>query len=345
MFEEGFPLKAMKRLQKGFLAALVLVVVIIYFLHRTSLYCYLRTCYTKENFPSDFDYSSLMKAPGIMFVETTETMEPSALAVCSVESAARRNPDKHVYYFMKGFNGNLSHYSHSRYEAIRVLSSLKKVIIAPLRPKTLFQNTPLSAWYQQVNPDWEVYWIHVLSDACRIALLWKYGGIYLDTDIISLKPLDFRNFLCAEGYMTANGAALGFEEHHDFIWECMEEYVTNYKGGTWGHQGPGLMSRVLKRWCPSNNLGQFFDMECKGISYLSPKYFYPISYTNWESYFERWEKSDIEYFFSETNGAHVWNFKNVAQRKQVIAGSGTLMEHFFLTYCPTTYRVLVKRVS
>ncbi|XP_072331050.1 lactosylceramide 4-alpha-galactosyltransferase-like [Scyliorhinus torazame] len=332
----------MKKLQKVLLALLVLLVFIIYFLQHVSLSCYFLTCYSKDEFPSDLDETNIMKAPGIMFVETTDTVEPSALAVCSVESASLRNPDKHVYYFLKGFSGELSHYPRSRHKAIHVLASLKNVTISPLSLKALFQETPLSSWYEQVNPFWEKYWIHVLSDACRIALLWNYGGIYLDTDIISLKPLAFQNFICAEGYEAANGAALGFEKHHQFIWDCMEDYVRNYDGGTWGSQGPALVSRVLKRWCQSNELGPFFNLECKGISYLPPKHFYPISYTNWESYFQHWRKSDIKSFFAETKGVHVWNYKNVGQQKQVTSGSGTLIEYFFSKYCPTTYKSLVK---
>ncbi|XP_043542713.1 alpha-1,4-N-acetylglucosaminyltransferase-like [Chiloscyllium plagiosum] len=332
----------MKKFKKVLLAVPIFVVLCLYFFHH---FCSLLTCYSKEETSLEFDHSALMKAPGIMFVETTDRVEPSPLAVCSVESASRRNPDKHVYYFLKGFSGNMSHYPRSQYEAIRVLSLLRNVTVFPLRLRALFRETPLNSWYEQVNPFWEKYWIHVLADACRLALLWKYGGVYLDTDIISLKPLELQNFLCAEGYQTANNAALGFEKNHEFIWECMQDYVRNYEGRTWGYQGPALMSRVLKRWCQSDDLGQFFNLQCKGVSYLSPNYFYPISYTHWESYFQRWKKSSIETFFSETIGAHIWNFKNVGQQKQVITGSGTLIEYFFSQHCPVTYKLLIKRVS
>ncbi|XP_067897846.1 lactosylceramide 4-alpha-galactosyltransferase-like isoform X2 [Heterodontus francisci] len=344
-FEVKSQPRAMRKHQKVCLVVLTFLAVGIYIACYIPVHCYLQTCYSKDDFPSDFENLSLPKTPAIMFLETTTNMQPSALAVCSVESASRRNPDKPVYYFLKGFSGNLSHYPLSRHEAIRVLSSLKNVIISPLRPRALFQDTPLSSWYEQVNPYWEKYWVHVLADACRISLLWKVGGIYLDTDIISLKPLAFQNFLGAEGYETANNAALGFEKHHKFIWECMEDYTRNYKGSVWGYQGPALMSRVLKRWCHSNNLGQFFNSECKGISYLPPKYFYPISYSSWESYFQPWTKSNIELFFSESKGAHLWNFKSYGQQNQVIAGSGTLLEYFFSKYCPTTYKSLLKSAS
>eukprot|EP00062_Callorhinchus_milii_P000395 gi/632934356/ref/XP_007909060.1/ PREDICTED: lactosylceramide 4-alpha-galactosyltransferase-like [Callorhinchus milii] len=335
----------MKRLHKGYLVALLLVICIVLYLQSTFIYCFLQRCSLKDKYDADFDYSSLITDPGIMFVQTTNEVEPTPLAVCAVESAARENPDKPVYYFMKGLSGNLSQYPFPQYVAAPMLSSIKNVVLVPLRLKALFQNTPLSFWYQQVNPYRQQYWIHVLSDACRLAVLWKYGGIYLDTDIISLKPLQFTNFICAEGYMTANGAALGFQDHHQFMWDCMEDYVINYNGQIWGQQGPHLISRVLKHWCQSDNLGKFLDLQCNGISYLSPRYFYPIKYTEWQRFFQPWNKNDIESFFSDTKGVHIWNFKNVGQQKRVVAGSGTLIENLFIKYCPTTYKVLVKRSS
>ncbi|XP_041037469.1 lactosylceramide 4-alpha-galactosyltransferase-like isoform X2 [Carcharodon carcharias] len=281
--------------------------------------------------------------PGIMFVQTSDELNPSPLAKCAVESAARRNPNKTVYYFMKGFNGNISAYQKPEFNAIPLLSSIPNVVILPLNLDELFSSTRLADWYKEVDPDMEEYWIYVLSDACRIALLWKYGGIYLDTDVISLKPLEFQNFICAQSENGANGAALGFTRSHSFTEMCLTDYVENYDGEAWGHQGPDLMTRMLKKWCETDNLDNFLDKECKGILYLSSNWFYPIPYTNWEKYFERdrWNKNDIENEFSKTSGAHIWNFLSGHYETQ-IKGSLSLMEYFFSKYCPSTYKSLPK---
>ncbi|XP_007909138.1 alpha-1,4-N-acetylglucosaminyltransferase-like [Callorhinchus milii] len=332
----------MKRLHKGYLVAPLLVICIVLYLQNDFNHYFQQRYPLKDKYDVDFDNSSLIPDPGIMFVQTTNEMEPTPLALCAVESAARENPDKPVYYFMKGLSGNLSQYPFPQYFAAPMLSSIKNVVLVPLKLKALFQNTPLSFWYQQVNSSREQYWIHVLSDACRIALLWKYGGIYLDTDIISLKPLNFTNFICSQGNSIANNAALGFQNQHQFMWDCMEDFVTNYNGQIWGQQGPGLISRVLKQWCQSDNLDKLLDLQCNGISFLSPRYFYPIAFAEWQRFFQPWNKNDIESFFPDTKGVHIWNFMNKGQQKRVVAGSGTLIERLFLKYCPTTYKVFVK---
>ncbi|XP_072113076.1 alpha-1,4-N-acetylglucosaminyltransferase-like [Mobula birostris] len=195
----------------------------------------------------------------------------------------------------------------------------------------------------QVNPKKERYWTHVLADGCRLALIWKYGGIYLDTDIISLRSIPFANFTCPENPETLNNAALGFcYKHHTFLWNCMEDFVARYNGDLWGQQGPRLITRMLKRWCDINNLATFIGKECNGISIWITNRFYPIPYPAWGRYYVHWEKEHIERAFSDSYGVHVWNFMNKQKKSKVVAGSGSLLEHFFQLHCPTTYKNLIQ---
>ncbi|XP_048460176.1 alpha-1,4-N-acetylglucosaminyltransferase-like isoform X1 [Rhincodon typus] len=283
--------------------------------------------------------------PGIMFLQSSSELNPSPLVMCSIESAARLNPNKPVYFFMKAFNGSVSTYREPEYRGIPLLSSFKNVVILPLNPKELFSDTPLAGWYEKVDPSKERHWLHVLADGCRLALLWKYGGIYLDTDIISLKPLDFRNFICAESEHSANNAALGFNRSHSFIESCLRDFVEKYIGGVWGQQGPRLITRMLKKWSGTDNLQNLFNKDCNGIVYLSNNWFYPIPYSNWGRYFQKntWNKTsnEIEKEFSKTSGVHVWHYM-FGNKKVQIKESQSLIEYFFSNYCPSTYETIPK---
>ncbi|XP_006012256.1 lactosylceramide 4-alpha-galactosyltransferase [Latimeria chalumnae] len=281
--------------------------------------------------------------PGIMFVETTDAVELTPLTVCAVESAARVYPTRPVNFFLRGFQGNASQYTSPRYLTIPILSSIKNIHIYPLKLEILFHRTPLLNWFKSVRPFWQRYWTLVLSDASRLAMLWKFGGIYLDTDIISIRAIPVTNFLCAEGPQSANGAALGFEDHHNFIWDCMVDFVCHFNGNVFGNQGPKLVSRILKKWCGTQHLGDVIDKQCGGVSYLSSRRFYPIPYFNWTRYFESWEAEQVEAFFSQTYGAHVWNFMNTKQQMKVEAGTGALLEELFRIFCPSTYQIMIKK--
>lgn len=55
---------------------------------------------------------------------------------------------------------------------------------------TIFKDTPLQRWAHNI-PQYKLfdnYFSH-LTDAMRLALLWKYGGIYLDTDAIIMRNM------------------------------------------------------------------------------------------------------------------------------------------------------------
>ncbi|XP_059806165.1 alpha-1,4-N-acetylglucosaminyltransferase-like isoform X1 [Hypanus sabinus] len=332
----------MLSLHKGCLVVLVLVIC-------STLYMYYRYYWSVNDDmlklsrvtdkPDAVIPNKVFKA-GIMFLESTDNLKLMPLAMCSVESAARLNPDKQIYYFMKGFSGNLSQYPETEYRGIHLLSKMKNIVILPLKPIELFKDTPLESWYQKVNPEREKYWAHVLADGCRLALLWKYGGIYLDTDIISLRSLLFDNFTCLESTGYYNNAALGFhQKNHDFIWNCFNDFVANYDGDLWGQQGPRLITRVLKRWCNTDDLIAAAGSTCNGISLLNLSRFYPVPYSSWEKFYAPWKKEDIEHTFSATYGVHIWNFMNSDKKRKVVAGSGSLIEYFFRMHCPTANKL------
>ena len=75
------------------------------------------------------------------------------------------------------------------------------------------------------------------TEILRLATLWHYGGVYLDTDVIIMRPLkpDLHNCLGTEltgKYREAkvlNGAILIFEKGSRFVWEAMHEFNSTYR--------------------------------------------------------------------------------------------------------------------
>uniref|UniRef100_H3B0R8 Alpha 1,4-glycosyltransferase domain-containing protein n=2 Tax=Latimeria chalumnae TaxID=7897 RepID=H3B0R8_LATCH len=274
---------------------------------------------------------------GIVFIETTEELEPPPLVVCAVESAARIYPERPVLLFMKGLPAP-NRTAHS--QAIDLLSKIRNVFVLPLNFKVIFNCTPLQSWYDKVIPENEMYWTHVSSDASRLALIWKYGGIYLDSDVISMRPIPEENFLAAQSSRYSSNGVLGFREHHPFVWDSMKDFVENYDGNSWGHQGPELMTRMLNKLCTLPTFeGPQEDAACQNISFLQPNRFYPIPYSEWEKFFMVLDPFPD---FNQSYALHLWNFMNNKGLK-VEPGSNHLIEKLFIKYCPTTYRVLVQK--
>ncbi|XP_058660934.1 lactosylceramide 4-alpha-galactosyltransferase-like [Ammospiza caudacuta] len=267
----------------------------------------------------------------VFFVETSEQTAPSYLFSCSVESAARTHPASRVVVLMKGLakeNGSLP-----RHWAFSLLSCFPNVEILPLDLTELFSGTPLAQWFLQPQRQQEPHFLHVLSDACRIVLMWKFGGIYLDTDFIVLKNLhNLTNALGIQGDSVLNGAFLSFEAKHKFMELCMQDFVQNYNGWAWGHQGPELLTRVFKKWC---SLGTIKSMSCKGVSALAQEVVYPIPWQDWKKLFGAVSALELQKLLKNTYAVHIWN--KLSHRTKLEIPSQALLAQLYSQFCPATY--------
>ncbi|XP_074067691.1 alpha-1,4-N-acetylglucosaminyltransferase [Macrotis lagotis] len=282
---------------------------------------------------------NILRRRSIVFLETTDRLEPSPLVSCAVESAARIYPERSIIFLMKGLDNNSTYLPlNATYPSFSLLSAIRNVFFFPLDMETLLQETPLFSWYTQINSSAEKSWIHISSDACRLAFIWKYGGIYMDTDIISIRPIPEDNFLAAQASKFSSNGVFGFHHHHPFIWDCMENFIEHYNGNIWGNQGPELMTRMLRLSCNLTDFQKIKDLKCPNLSFLHPQRFYPISYKEWTRYYEVW---DVEPSFNDSYALHLWNYMN-QDKKAVISGSNTLAENLYQKYCPITYKNLIQ---
>ncbi|XP_015484882.2 lactosylceramide 4-alpha-galactosyltransferase-like isoform X1 [Parus major] len=267
----------------------------------------------------------------VFFVETSEQTTPSYLFSCSVESAARAHPASRVVVLMKGLAKE--NVSLPKHWAFSLLSCFPNVEIQPLDLTDLFSGTPLKRWYMWPLRHWEPHFLPVLSDACRIVLMWKFGGIYLDTDFIVLKDLqNLTDALGIQDDVELNGAFLSFKPKHKFMELCMQDFVQNYNGWVWGHQGPKLLTRVFKKWCSIQTIK---SMSCKGVSALAPEVVYPIPWQDWKKLFEPVSALELRKLLKNTYAVHVWNKLSHGTKLEI--PSQALLAQLYSQFCPATY--------
>ncbi|XP_077147408.1 alpha-1,4-N-acetylglucosaminyltransferase-like [Ranitomeya variabilis] len=278
----------------------------------------------------------LKEGDGIIFLESTDQMQPPSLVLCAIESAARVYKNRPVAFFMKGLNNtNIDKTVKRNFPA---LSSLSNVYFFPLSMEDILTDTPLHSWYQKIDPQKQSYWTHVSADACRLALIWKHGGIYLDTDVISIRTIPIKDFLAAQSSQFSSNGIFGFSSHHVFTQTCMVDFVKNYDSTIWGNQGPHLFTEVLKKVCEIPKFIDTEDVMCGNITFFNPKRFYPIPYPAWRKYFQIWDRLST---FNDSFALHLWNFMN-KEKLSVAPGSNTLAEYLYKEYCPSTYGTLLR---
>lgn len=176
------------------------------------------------------------------------------------------------------------------------------------------------------------------SDVLRLLLMWKYGGTYLDTDVIVRKRLDSvgSNFVCNDVANTVNGAVMNFENNKTsrvIVEEFMKDLSTNFDGNIWGSNGPLLITRVLKRMCHTNQTLEMVEMkDCKGIHVLAENFCYPIAGVEWAKYFDETISKSIMRQVNQSIVVHFWN--KLSHSTQLSVNSSAAYTQLARHYCP-----------
>ncbi|KAL5197907.1 hypothetical protein ABZP36_001419 [Zizania latifolia] len=193
----------------------------------------------------------------------------------------------------------------------------------------------VSVWHEWRNTKY--YPLHY-SELVRLAALYKYGGIYLDSDVVVLKPLNaLQNSIGVVEQVSGNssfsGAVLAFEKHSPFLAECLKEFYSTYDDKLLQWNGAELMTRVIR------NISGKAD---QNSGHLDIKFepsiaFYPISSTDITRYFSEAdntvERAQHDALFSriinDSTTFHLWN----SITSSLVPESKSLVERILNHYC------------
>ncbi|XP_010242000.1 PREDICTED: uncharacterized protein At4g19900-like [Nelumbo nucifera] len=204
----------------------------------------------------------------------------------------------------------------------------------------IFKNTSAEIWFNRlkkgsVDPG-EVSLGQNLSNLLRLTLLYKFGGIYIDNDVIVLKSFsNFRNAIGAQtidlktgNWSRLNNAVMVFDKKHPLLNKFIEEFALTFNGNKWGHNGPYLVSRVVSR--VSGRPGFSFTV-------LPPPAFYPVDWNRVPSLFHgprdaahlKWLSSKLKHIHRESFAVHLWN----KQSRKMKVEEGSIINHIMLDCC------------
>ncbi|KAL8228149.1 hypothetical protein R6Q57_015733 [Mikania cordata] len=175
-----------------------------------------------------------------------------------------------------------------------------------------------------------------ISNLLRLCLLYKYGGIYIDTDVIILKRFTkLKNSIGAQSidlntkkWSRLNNAVMVFDKMHPLVYKFIEEFALTFNGNKWGHNGPYLVSRVVARL--EGRPGYDFNV-------LAPIAFYPVNWDLVRVLFRgaknetdsRWLKVKFEQIMSQSYALHLWN----RQSRGYHIEEGSIVKKLLLDHC------------
>ncbi|KAK6231252.1 hypothetical protein SCA6_001325 [Theobroma cacao] len=204
----------------------------------------------------------------------------------------------------------------------------------------LVKNTPAEGWLDEMKngskDPGNISLSYNLSNLIRLAILYKYGGVYLDVDFIILKDfMGLRNAIGAQSidpitrkWTRINGAAMIFNDAHPLLLDFLQEFAMTFDGSKWGHNGPYLVSRVI---------GRVGNAPGYNLTILPPKTFYPMTWTNIDRLFKKpeteaelqWVEDTLVTLKSSTQAIHLWNHRT----RDFMIEEGSVIERLISAYC------------
>ncbi|XP_026299591.1 lactosylceramide 4-alpha-galactosyltransferase isoform X4 [Apis mellifera] len=265
----------MKKLFLYFLSIVIFILVIIIFLNddfieedefepirqnidNMNISCYNQAS-TSESLPNIDAKLDNQDTDWNIFFHETSCFDENGLALnarqaCAVESAAKINPDMNIYLLFL----SPSKISRRFRRLFKQLQTYPNIHIRRIKPEDYMKNTPLNEWYKTEILKKSKWPINHMSDILRYLTLWKYGGIYLDLDVIVIKPIKYlANFAGAEDRNQVAAGVIGFDTSmtgRRMANECIQEIRNNFRGDLWNHNGPGVITRILKKICSTKNI-------------------------------------------------------------------------------------------
>ena len=122
----------------------------------------------------------------------------------------------------------------------------------------------------------------------------------------------------SKNWTRLNNAVLVFEKEHPLVYSFMEEFATTFDGNRWGHNGPYLVSRVVKR--AQETIGN-------SCTVLPPVAFYPFNWIDIQRLFQTPRssnettllKADLIKLNRISYGLHLWN--KITKKLKIEKGS------------------------
>ncbi|KAH8248653.1 hypothetical protein KR032_001812 [Drosophila birchii] len=287
----------------------------------------------------------------IFFHETscqlTETrryklMELTARQACAIESAALHNPNFQVFVLFAGPTYRISN-SNNTQPLVEAILSYSNVHLRRLNLWSYAAGTPIEEWLKDGRLFLSSYLFSHISDFLRYLTLYRYGGLYLDMDVVVLRNMEEvppnytgaeSNTHLAAGVMSL--AATGFG--HEIAESCLRDLQLNFDGKDWGNNGPGVITRVAQKICGTKDIEvmQKDHKRCLGFKVFGRGAFYAVPWKQWRDFFEPERLPQTMALTKDSYVVHVWN-KHSSTLK-IRRGTKSAYAKYAEQNCPRAYK-------
>jgi lactosylceramide 4-alpha-galactosyltransferase len=248
----------------------------------------------------------------VFFVESGNSEGNVTLKIrqaCSIESAALVNPHLKIFVL---FTSHQRLQNLTKTPEVEAILSYPNVYFNSIDVDKFSIGTPFEEFFARKVLKTSAFKVVHESDVVRIMVLWRFGGSYIDTDIIVRQKLDSTppNYACPESETHINNAAINFQSISDnFLVETFAfDLIRNFNGQSWGGNGPMMMTRVLKQLCNTNSTKEMVEKgNCKSFHVLKKETCYLVGGMQSALLFTDSKGDEIIEALKNSIVVHFWN--------------------------------------
>lgn len=276
----------------------------------------------------------------IFFVETWRGCNQMAhltqRAACAVESAAKINPNWTVYLFFIDVIGYEKDVGH----LLDTILFQQNIKIIAISLEELSRKTPLYDWVKAGHYKESQYLVSHVSDLVRILVLYKFAGTYMDTDIISLKPVDQlgKNYATAQGYFEVVPGFMNFGDDQigrEMINKIIEKFKFYWRPDEWSAQGPDLITSVMRKRCNTIFTAKMTKERCGGFRAIPTNEVLAIDFDSRHLFFEPESFKKALQVIKDSTATHLWNAFSGANN--ISKSTSNLINYLALQNCPSSF--------
>lgn len=281
--------------------------------------------------PSAEDPTFIPKGKSIFFHETSCRGNLTVRQACSVEAAARAHPQWQIYvlFSLPVTNHALKTTCLKRLQEFPNIQFLR-LHVAEYSKGSVVQSVLLNDVKHSKYP------VHHTADILRILTLNKWGGVYLDTDMIVTRSLEQLplNFIAEETYGDVASGVMSFgndDVGKTVTGEVLKYISKKYNPKKWSVNGAEAIQKVLQRLCPKLKMKEKVPVkDCKGVQIFGYELFYPKYFLEVDDMFRSpAKKFDLHRPYTY----HMWNY--LSHNRTIY--KGTMYQILAQTFCPTIY--------